>query len=31
VNFEEIVNPQWMRSVAKDDLERGNTSEGGVR
>ncbi|MGE4293920.1 MAG: hypothetical protein AB7E32_17145 [Desulfovibrio sp.] len=30
VNFEEIVNPQWLRSAAKDDLDRGNTGESGV-
>ncbi|MGE4265786.1 MAG: hypothetical protein AB7E46_15080 [Desulfovibrio sp.] len=31
VDFEEIVNPQWLRSAAKDDLIRGNIGEGGVR
>jgi hypothetical protein len=31
VDFENIVQPEWLRAAAKDDLIRGNIGEGGVR
>ncbi len=27
VDFEEMVNPEWLRESAKTDLEAGNTEE----